>query len=216
MKSLLVPKTTQNNKLTFFGVLLLLIFSATSVFVAPVFMPDSYSWLSNAISESAAQGVQGAWIARFGFLSFGLAVLWLSISLRAIWARGAYWMHLAFGIFMVSTAAFSHRPWLDNVPFDSFEDVLHSFTATGMGFAFSFGVLARLLQRGMNDKPKRIFDVIALLTATFIPLLMNYWSSMGGIAQRLLFLVAYLWYGNESLLICQLSRKTPNHSSAPN
>ncbi len=66
----------------------------------------------------------------------------------------------------------------------------------------------------MSEKPKRVFDVIALFAATFLPLLMNYWSSMGGIAQRLLFLVAYLWYGNESLLIYQLSRKTPNHSSA--
>ncbi|MFN0299590.1 MAG: DUF998 domain-containing protein [Burkholderiales bacterium] len=129
------------------GVVLLLAASATCLLTAPLSMPDSYSWLTNAISESAAQGLQSAWIARLGFVLFGCGVLWLAGSLKMVWARGTYWVRIAFGVCMVGTAAFSHKPWLANVPFDPFEDLLHSVTATGMGFAFSFGVVARLLQR---------------------------------------------------------------------
>jgi hypothetical protein len=52
-------------------------------------MPESYDWIEHTTSESAAQGVEGAWLARLGFLSFGLAVLWLSTGIKQTWARGA-------------------------------------------------------------------------------------------------------------------------------
>jgi hypothetical protein len=48
---------------------------------------------------------------------------------------------------MFVTVAFSVRPWIEAHPFDPVEDGLHSFTATAMGFAFAFGVLACLLKR---------------------------------------------------------------------
>jgi hypothetical protein len=108
---------------------------------------------------------------------------------------------MAFGLSMVSTAAFSHEPWLANVPVDRFEDFLHSFTATAMGFAFCFGVLARLCQRGTNQSAHRTFDATALLAATAMPLLMAGWSDGGGLVQRLMFLVAYAWYGGETRAI---------------
>jgi hypothetical protein len=40
-------------------------------------MPADYSWVSNTTSESAAQGVQGAWMARLGFVLFGMSVILL-------------------------------------------------------------------------------------------------------------------------------------------
>jgi hypothetical protein len=169
------------------------------VFTAPLAMPDSYSWLSNAISESAAQGVEAAWIARLGFVLFGCAVLWLVSFLRPVWARGTYWMQLAFGVCMVGTAAFSHKPWLPNVPFDSFEDFLHSVTATGMGFAFSFGVVARLLQRKHGEASRKAFDGVALVVATAFSPLGELWPSIAGLLQRVMFIVAYLWFAHEAL-----------------
>lgn len=201
MKTLLVPAGARTHRYTAVGTVALLVASASSILVAHQAMPESYSWISNTISESAAQGLRNAWIARLGFLLFGLAVVWLALALRSTWARSAYRMHMAFGLCMVSTAAFSHEPWLENVPVDRVEDFLHSVTATGMGFAFCFGVLARRCQRGASQSARRTFDATALLAATAMPLLMAGWPDGGGLVQRLMFLVAYAWYGSETRAI---------------
>jgi hypothetical protein len=199
MKSLLVPKAAAPSKRTGAGVIVLLVLSATAIFLAPSMMLPGYSWTSHFISEAAAQGVDGAWVARLGFLFFGFAVLWLAGSLRKQWARGAYLCHLALGVLMVSTAAFSHHSWLPYMPFDIFEDFLHSVTATGMGFAFSLGVLIRFVQRGRDGEAGRRFDAAALGAAVVLPLFGWLWPSYAGVAQRVMFLVAYVWYGNEAL-----------------
>ncbi len=200
MKRLLTPLPPPYRCSTV-GILGLLAISAISVTVAPLRMPKSYSWQMNVISESAAQGVAGAWVARLGFLLFGFAVLWLTNTQRSRWARGAYWCHMAFGVFMISTAAFSHRPWIATATFDAFEDLLHSITATGMGFAFSFGVLVRLFQRKRQERFRRLLDIGAIAVAVALPLAGNLWPSIAGLAQRMMFLVAYFWYGNEVLIV---------------
>lgn len=125
-------------------------------------------------------------------------MLWLSSVFATVWARAAVWLHASFGVFMVATAAFSTRPWMAGAPFDPFEDGLHSFAATAMGFSFAFGVLARLLQRGKEGAPGRAFDAVAVAAATAIPLLMTQLPALDGLLQRLMFLTAYLWYGNEA------------------
>ncbi len=199
VKGLLEPLGSSRSRFAVPCVVLLLAASAICILAAPLAMPDSYSWLTNSISESAAQGLQSAWIARLGFLLFGCSVLWLAVFLRSIWARGTYSMHVVFAICMVGTAAFSHKPWLANVPFDPFEDLLHSITATGMGFAFSFGVVVRLIQRKNNERLRKTFDVIALIAATTLSPLGELWPSIAGLLQRTMFFVAYLWYAHEAL-----------------
>ncbi len=195
------------------GVVGLLLLSAVALGVAPLLMPASYSSVANTTSESAAQGVEHAWVARLGFLSLGLAVLRLAAALRTSWARGPQWLHIAFGVLMTATAAFSHRSWVAGARFDPVEDVLHSFTATAMGFAFSFGVLARLLQRGRQREPGRALDAVALVVATVIPLLMARFAGLDGVIQRLMFLVAYLWYARETLAASATRRGFPNSTA---
>jgi hypothetical protein len=163
-------------------------------------MPAGYSWLTHTTSQAAAQGLNGAWLARLGFILFGLAVIWLAVIRRPAWARTAVWLHIIFGVCMVSTAAFSHQPWLDGVPFDPVEDFLHSLTATLMGFAFAFGVVVRLLQRPARDRVGRVLDVTAVAAATFLPLLMATQPEIIGFLQRTMFIVAYIWYGREAHL----------------
>jgi hypothetical protein len=198
MKNLLLPVNKPSGKTTRNGVLLLLLLSAFAVFSAPARMPVGYSWLSNAISESAAQGIDDAWLARLGFVLFGFAVLWLTLHMQSVWGRGAYWFHLAFAVFMISTAAFSHKPWMLNVPYDAFEDLLHSITATGMGFAFAFGVLLRFFERSNNEVGKKFFDFVAILVSFVLPLSGVHWPEIAGLLQRIIFAVAYLWYGKEA------------------
>jgi hypothetical protein len=187
------------NRGTAGSILALFILSAAALLAAPGLMPAGYSWLTHTTSESAAQGLNGAWLARLGFILFGLAVVWLASFRSSVWARAAVWCHLAFGVCMLGTAAFSHAPWLDGVPFDPVEDLLHSITATVMGFAFAFGVVARFLQRERGDKWGRALDATAVAAAAFLPLLMATQPEIIGLLQRVMFGTAYVWYGREAI-----------------
>jgi hypothetical protein len=176
----------------------LLIVSALALLLAPLMMPASYSWLRHTTSESAAQGVTGAWLARLGFLIFGLTVLWLAERLLDNWPRPVRWLLGAFGLFMVGAAVFSSKPWLSNLPFDPVEDALHSFMATAMGFAFAFGVALRLWY-GREEQRGRILAVVAVAASVAIPLAMSALPEWDGLLQRGMFTIAYIWYGSELL-----------------
>jgi sulfite exporter TauE/SafE len=198
MVSLLEPAAAVNRRSLALWIIALLVLSAVAVLVAAAAMPPGYSWRTHSISESAAQGLQHAWIARLAFVGFGAAVLALSLAMRTIWARSVYWMHLAFAAFMLQTAAFSHKPWMDDAPFDDIEDILHSVTADGMGLAFCIGVFARFVQRGRDQQLRRVFDIVAVVLATAMPLVLATSAVGGGVAQRLMFAIGYVWYAMEA------------------
>ncbi len=80
------------------------------------------------------------------------------------------------------------------------EDFLHSIFASGMGFAFCGGVVARFFQRGSGALFGRSLDIVALLAATSLPILLAPDSGVGGLMQRVMFAVAYLWFGREALI----------------
>lgn len=130
---LLTPASGAGRRGAAAGVIALLVVSAAALALAPAFMPAGYDWVRHTTSESAAQGLAGAWVARLGFVAFGLAVLWLAAGAARSWGRGVVWMHTAFGVCMVGTAAFSHMPWWEGAAFDPVEDLLHSVTATASG-----------------------------------------------------------------------------------
>lgn len=167
--------------------------SALALALAPLGMPETYSWLRHTTSESAAQGLSGAWVARLGFLLFGLAVSWIALnrprsdSVLSRFALGA------FGIFMVATAAFSTRPWWPDAAFDPTEDLLHSITATTMGFAFAIGLAARAFTR-RGDRLGLALDVLGIVASVVLPLGMSLLPDWAGLLQRLMFAVAYGWF----------------------
>lgn len=200
------PCRSQHPSITRLGIIALLIFSAMCLFLAPLAMPRGYSWLSHAISESAAQGLNDAWIARLGMFSFGLAVLWLALFRKQIWYVGVYGMQLAFAVFMLGASTFSHRPWIVGVPWDPREDFLHSVAATGMGFAFALGVALRFLQRGRGERIPKILDWIAILAAVVLTPLGGLFPAWAGLLQRLMFVVAYLWFIHETVFPCGRGR----------
>lgn len=186
-------------RLTAIGILAGLGVSALSIAVAPALIPASYSWVEQTTSESAAQGVPGAWLARLGFVVFGLSVLWLTRLAERRWGRWGTALHTAFGVLMIATAAFSHRPWEPQATFDPTEDLLHSIAATAMGFALAFGVIVVMRRRAGSARRARTLDVIAVATAVLLPLSMSLWPGYAGLLQRLMFLIGYLWYGAEAV-----------------
>lgn len=70
--------------------------SALALLLAPLLMPASYSWVLHTTSESAAQGVRGAWLARVGLLLFDTTVVVIAVGARGRWGRWTVWLHTAF------------------------------------------------------------------------------------------------------------------------
>ncbi len=191
------------------AVIPLLALSALLVLLAAYAMPDGYSWRFHSISESAAQGQLNGWVARLSFLCFGAAVLVLSLSMRCRWPRLTYWGNLVFAVSMFGAAGFSHSPWAPGEAANQFEDFLHSVFASGMGLSFCVGVVARFAHRGPRAYVGRSLDTLALVVATLLPLLMVSATSIGGLGQRVMFAVAYVWFGREALIALRFVRE-PN------
>ena len=172
--------------------------SAVALAAAPAALTDSYSWIEHTTSESGAQGVQGAWVARTGFLLFGLSVVRIARLRRPLWGQSATALHLVFATCMMAVAAYSARSWIPTAAFDSTEDLLHSIFATLMGFAFAFGVAAVALERRRDDGSWRFLDVAAVTASVVLPLGMSIDGSVDGVLQRVMFAIAYLWFVREA------------------
>lgn len=178
------------------GATTLLIAAIVALGLAPLAMPESYSWVEYGTSESAAQGIEGAWVARGGFILFGLAVL-VAVRLRArTWGLAATLLHGAFGVSLFAVAAFSAKPWEDGATYVESEDVLHSLFAGIIGFGFVAGVATLILLRRQRSPKAAAPDWVAFLVTLTIPLAMD--SDIWGLLQRLMFLTAALWYGRET------------------
>ncbi len=177
---------------------MLLVASLVALGLAPLAMPESYDWVEYGTSESGAQGVNGAWVARAGFILFGLAVLWLARIRAPVWKPAGTILHLAFGISMFGVAAYSTRSWEEGASFVASEDLLHSVFATIMGFGFVGGVFAVMVARRLPSTRQALPDLAAIVVTSSIPLTMS--SDVWGILQRLMFVTAALWYGREVLL----------------
>jgi hypothetical protein len=180
------------------AVVVLLAGSAVAVVIATTAMPATYSWIRHSVSESAGQGVADAWIARLGFLLLGFAVLLLAGIAARRWGPVATVLFRVYGASMIATAAFAHRPWLD-VPFDTFEDSLHSLTANLVGFTFTVGVLVVAVGRGPGTTAARAFDALAVAAAIIISLMVLNVAGTSGLAQRIMFGIGYVWFGLEAV-----------------
>lgn len=148
-------------------------------------MPAGYSWVAHTTSESAAQGLQGAWLARLRFLTFGLTVVWMAgVAGRGWWGAALY---RAFGVRLVGTAAFSHKPSEPGIAHDRFEDPLHSISAAAMGFAVAIGVVAVAPGRGRHIG---LLNVLVVIASVVIPLAMATVPEYAGLLQRTMLAVA--------------------------
>jgi len=161
--------------------------------LAPSAVPEGYSTVEHTPSEAGAQATQGAWLARSGFLLFGLAVFCLSVVKRG-WPRSARYLHGLFGLLLLATAVYSQRPFVEGVSYDHVEDLLHSVAATAMGIVFVAGVLVV----GWLRIPRwKLVDVVALASAVGIPIAMTATAGIDGLLQRVMFGIAFVWYGLE-------------------
>ncbi len=153
--------------------------AAATLFALGPLCVRGYDWLSQSISETAAQNTPGAWVARAGFPVLGLAVL--SVLPRVRWGPVSTACYQAFagGLFAVGT--WSHEPYLPGVPYDLREAVLHSVAATAMGVAV---VSAEVFAAWHTREGRRLALAAAYLV---LPLAMTVHPAWSGLYQRVLF-----------------------------
>ncbi|MBX3098389.1 MAG: DUF998 domain-containing protein [Salinibacterium sp.] len=161
---------------------------------APVVMPEDYSWVTNSISESGAQQLPGAWLARSGFLLFGLGAVLTAIVRARVWRWGAVYLLAAFGVLLICCAAFSTRQWVSDAPFDPTENVLHSLAATVMGFCYGIGVLLVVILDRTMMPAQRVLGYVAVTSSVVLPISVGLVPSLGGVLQRLMFAIAFAWF----------------------
>jgi hypothetical protein len=181
------------------AVLIGLLLSTAALAAAPALMPASYTWVANTTSESAAQGVSGAWLARLGFVLFGLSVILLAAACVNRWGRWAVAFHASFGVFMITAAAFATRSWT-GAPFDRTEDALHSAAATAMGFGYAIGVITTFARARRRGQPRPWWpDAVAVASSVAVPMGMIALPDVDGVLQRVMFAIAYAWYASEAV-----------------
>lgn len=197
---------SERGDLSAVAVIAMLAVSAALVGAAPVLMPAGYSWRRHGISKSAAQGVDGAWMARMAFLLFGLAVIWLARRRALAWKFAGTSLHFTFGICMLAVAAFSTKPWQDDVAYVRSEDMLHTVFASTMGFAFIVGTVSVLFARRARSRRSAAIDLVPALSTIGLSIGMSGLPSVYGLLQRLMFGIAYSWYGREALAAVNRAR----------
>lgn len=193
-----------------------MVMSASLLALAPLFLADSYSVLAHTTSESAAQGVPWAWIARSGLALFGMSAILMAVGPTPRWRPLARWCFALFGLFLTLSAVASSRSWIEDAPFDQLEDAVHSFAATGMGFAFAAGVLATALDRTVSSRAKLLpVHIVALSASVAIPLAMTAVPEIAGLLQRGMFLIAYAWFFSQLTLRMQQQTDAGTDLSVP-
>lgn len=165
--------------------------AATAIAIGPFFNVADYSSLRHSTSELGAQGAPGAWIMNAGFAAFGFGVLIDAV--RAFRASPAPAVaFVVFGLAMIMTAVFSHRPIDPAAPYVAFEDDMHSFFSSLVGASFAIGVLAFGFAR--RDLGPPAVHAAAVAAALILPLAMFLLPEIEGALQRAMFLISFAWF----------------------
>lgn len=172
-----------------------LVVSFLALALAPLAVDPSYSVLDNTLSESGAQGVDGAWVLRFGVSIAAAAVLTMAALDTPVWPRAARgWMRL-YSLALIMLVVFPESPWYEGA-YDAGVARLH--TVSGVGAAVSFIAGVWLVSRNRPHRsPGRVFDWVVITTIAIIPQAMLVLPGEGAL-QRMMVCLGYVWLFTES------------------
>ena len=173
--------------------------AAVGVLVAPVFMHDGYSVLSNSISESAAQNVPTAWIARAALFASGIGVLGAVALKASTWSRATNISFTAFATLWIISSFFSTKSWVSGTPFNAVENAIHSYAASAMAIVV-LGALVLTFTKHSASRIDRLLALTLASAATFLPLASLLVPEFGGMFQRLMFFYTYFWFARHATL----------------
>ena len=181
------------------GVMAGLLLSATAFAFSPLLMPDSYSWIAHTLSQAAAQGQEGGWLSRLGFLLAGLTILRLTSPDVVDWMPLARHVHRLTGALVLAAMAFTDRSWDATAPYDRVENIIHSAVATSIAISFSVGVLVVLYEKQVMTGRVPLLESVVVAVQIAMPPMMLAWVEGTGIIERVMFGAAFIWYGWEVL-----------------
>ncbi len=159
------------------------------IILAHVFATNNFDFSKNTISDLGAQAYDRKWIMQIGFLLFGITVV-VGIFLNGFSVRTL--PILIYALCVALTGIFCTKPFFQVNTFSQTQSSLHSLFAQIAGISFSIGILMQLFYE--MEKPMKtahfIFFLLVIGFSASFGVLKNY----QGIAQRLLYLVSFIWF----------------------
>jgi len=160
---------------------------ALAIVCGPWYTEPGYDWVRHSISELAGQDTANAWVMRIGLAALGLAAATAFVVHRS---RFNIFFFL-FGISILLTAVFPHRPFVLDRAYSETLDRLHSLFATLGGFA---AVLAFAFEAGRpGPVVKRLVAGLLAALYTGLSAAMFQWPDFQGALQRVIFGTFIIW-----------------------
>ncbi len=155
--------------------------------------PPAYDWRQHTMSHLGGQGYDRGWIMRFGLIAFGgLVVPAAAWNIRR--APRKAWPHAFIGLYGLSillSGIYSTAPFESGVPFSGREAALHSIFATAAGVGLSAAMFFFTLAEPTPRRRALHFSALAL--TTLLSAAFGLFPAVGGVLQRLLWLVGFSW-----------------------
>lgn len=163
------------------------IICALAIVLGPWYTEPGYDWVRHSISELAGQDTANAWVMRVGLAALGASAVMACLSRRPRFNL----FFLVFGVSIVLTALFPHRPFILERAYSESLDRAHSLFATAGGFA---AVLAFAFEAGKpGPLPSRILAGLLAGLYTALSAAMFRWPDAQGLFQRIIFGTFILW-----------------------
>lgn len=168
---------------------------AATMLVAHLLAPANYQLASNTLSELGAQQAEFAWIARIGFIGFGVLLAWHFsgdlVHVKRFWGQAV--LLLLYGSSVALTGFFSTAPIESGVSFSEPESMLHSMFATMAGVCLSVSVLMAAWRAPTPRERARHVAALVFITGTSV--LFATLPEWQGVTQRLLWIGGLWWLG---------------------
>jgi hypothetical membrane protein len=178
-----------------------LILSMSMLVLAPLFISDAYSIIEHTLSESGAQGVEGAWVFRTGVDLAASSVLVMTFSPRQTWTAAARWWLRIYAVALLMLTMFPEAP-LDGSAHDETVAMLHTVFAVVGAVSFILGVVTVSGTRSRHDIQARVFDWFVIAAVALLPQIMVL-VRVDGLLQRIMVAFGYVWLLAESSRIAR-------------
>ena len=159
---------------------------------AQIAAPDDYSVLKYGISALGAQGYDRKIIMQLGFLSFGV-ILSIGIILN-----GLSWQAcpiLIFALCIALTGIFCTKPFpsSEGISYSQTQSNFHAFFSKLAAVSFWIGIFIQMLFSKKSNVKIIDLTFLLLLAIVAFPLIFGILKNYQGIAQRILFLISFIW-----------------------
>lgn len=177
--------------------LLAVLYFVAVIVLAHFFVPPTYDWTQNTISDLASQGHTYKWIMQAGFIGFGS--LLAASSVYYFWQnkkRYFLWLVAGYGFSILITGFFCAAAIDPSIEYSLQEASIHSMFATIAGLCMSLGIIWQVVASSTpRERWLRIlFLVLVMGISALFGLAENHIVEIGkGVVQRALYLAGLAW-----------------------